>query len=69
MNICLDVAKQEKAMLIKDNEGDQVYCIARWEGLQKGEPPVRGTQYLDMYFAMERCVVQESCMLLLGGST
>jgi len=68
MNICLDVAKKEKAMLIKDNEGDQEICIACWEGLKKGEPPIRGTQYLNRYFAMDRCVVQESWILLLGGS-
>ena len=42
VRICLNRVKKERAMLIKDSNGDWGVCIASWAGLQKGVPGVPG---------------------------
>jgi len=43
-NIMLDSKKGERAMLIKDNNGDWGMCVGGWEGVTKGVPGIPGVK-------------------------
>ena len=44
--IYLNSTKRERAMLIKDSDGDWGICIACWEGLKKGVAGVPGMAHI-----------------------
>ena len=56
MRICLSRVKKERAMLIKDSDGDWGVCIASWAGLQKGIPGVPGMEKTCLNFFEAMCL-------------
>ena len=41
----LDPKKGERAIVIKNNEGDWGILVARWDGMKRGIPGRRGNNY------------------------
>ena len=42
----LDFSVGERAMIIKDTDGDWAIVVGRWDEFRKGVPAVKGTRYI-----------------------